>query len=79
MSIDQGMRRKTVVSRTAEAIGILDVFVEKHPDFTYDGAKGIISVSGYESCFGYVVSREQVKERNKQLNAANLPQQPIYR
>ena len=47
---------ETVVSRTAEAIGVLDVFVEKHLDFTYDGAKGIISVSGHEACFGYVVA-----------------------
>lgn len=64
---------ESVVSRTAEAIGILDVFVEKHPDFTYDGAKGIISVSGYEACFGYVVSRDEVDDRNEALSAENLP------
>lgn len=64
-----------VVNRTAEAIGILDVFVSEHQDFTYNGSKGIVSIGGHDSCFGYVVSREQVKERNKQLNAANLPQQ----
>lgn len=64
----------TVVSRTAESIGILDAFVEKHPDFTYDGAKGIISVSGYESCFGYVVAADEIEDRNAALAAANLPQ-----
>ena len=66
--------KETIVSRTAEAIGILDTFVEKHPDFTYDGAKGIISVSGYEACFGYVVSADEVDDRNAALSAANLPQ-----
>lgn len=62
-----------VVSRTAEAIGILDVFVSNHQDFTFNGSKGIVSIGGHDSCFGYVVSREQIKERNKQLSAANLP------
>ncbi|WP_034447448.1 hypothetical protein [Butyrivibrio sp. AE2032] len=65
---------ETIVSRTAEAIGMLDVFVEKHPDFTYDGAKGIISVSGYEACFGYVVAADEIDDRNSALSAANLPQ-----
>ncbi|MBR2821503.1 MAG: hypothetical protein IKD91_06480 [Clostridiales bacterium] len=65
---------ETVVSRTAEAIGILDTFVEKNPDFTYDGAKGIISVSGYEACFGYVVAAGEIEARNTALSAANLPQ-----
>ena len=65
---------ETVVSRTAEAIGLLDVFVEKHPDFTYDGAKGIISVSGHEACFGYVVAAGELEDRNAALSAANLPQ-----
>ena len=65
---------ETVVSRTAEAIGILDTFVEKNPDFTYDGAKGIISVSGYEACFGYVVAAGEIEARNSALSAANLPQ-----
>jgi hypothetical protein len=62
-----------VVNRTAEAIGILDVFVTNHQDFTFNGSKGIVSIGGHDSCFGYVVSRDQVKERNKQLTAANLP------
>ena len=70
----QNSAGETVVGRTAEAIGVLDVFVEKHPDFTYDGAKGIISVSGYESCFGYVVSADEIDDRNKALSAINLPQ-----
>lgn len=64
---------ETIVSRTAESIGILDTFVEKHPDFTYDGAKGIISVSGYEACFGYVVAADEIDDRNAALSAANMP------
>lgn len=65
---------ETIVSRTAEAIGLLDVFVERHPDFTYDGAKGIISVSGHEAVFGYVVAAGELEDRNAALSAVNLPQ-----
>ena len=49
------------------------MFVSNHQDFTFNGSKGIVSIGGHDSCFGYVVSREQIKERNKQLSAANLP------
>ena len=64
-----------IVNRTAEAIGILDIFVSNHLDFTYDGSKGIVSIGGHDSCFGYIVNREQLRDRNKQLNAANMPQE----
>lgn len=56
-----------IVKRDAEAIGILDEFVEQNPDFSYDGAKGVISLTGYESLFGYVVSEEQAVLRNNAL------------
>ncbi|MCQ2528755.1 MAG: hypothetical protein MJ108_06525 [Saccharofermentans sp.] len=52
-----------VVSRHAESIGILDEFVENHPDFSFNGAKGVISICGNESFFGYVVSQEQAETR----------------
>ena len=61
------------VSRTKEAIGILDKFVEDHHDFTYDGAKGVISICGYESCFGYVVSEDEVDDRNNALYQVGYP------
>ena len=62
-----------VISRTKEAIGILDKFVEDHHDFSYDGAKGVISVSGYESCFGYVVSEDEIDDRNAALAQVGYP------
>ncbi len=36
-----------------DLIPILNSFVEAHPDFSYQGAKAIISVSGYDGVFGY--------------------------
>ncbi|MBP3873584.1 MAG: polysaccharide deacetylase family protein [Lachnospiraceae bacterium] len=37
-------------------IPILDSFIETHPDFSFRGARGIVSVSGSEGVFGYRIS-----------------------
>ena len=42
-----------VVSRDLDAVTILDKFVEEHPDFSPFGAKGCLSVTGYEGLLGY--------------------------
>ena len=59
--------QQMVISREDEAIGILDLFVEAHRDFSYDGAKGTIAVTGYECLFGKVVHSNQLPDRNKAL------------
>ncbi len=64
----------TLVSgRELEAIGILDAFVEEHPDFSFDGAKGVISICGYESVFGYVISRDEADDRSAALESIGRP------
>ncbi len=64
----------TLVSgRELEAIGILDAFVEAHPDFSYDGAKGVISICGYESVFGYVISEDEADDRSQALEIIGRP------
>lgn len=64
----------TLVSgRELEAIGILDAFVEEHPDFSYDGAKGVISICGYESVFGYVISSDEADDRTAALESIGRP------
>ncbi len=62
----------TRVEREAEAIGILDVFVEAHPDFSFDGAKGTISLTGYECVFGYITDDDQNDDRSQALAANGL-------
>ncbi|WP_300026782.1 polysaccharide deacetylase family protein [Oscillibacter sp.] len=42
-----------VTSRDLDAIPILDKFVEEHPDFSPFGAKGCLSLTGYEGILGY--------------------------
>ncbi len=36
-----------------DVISVLDDFVEKHPDFSLRGAKGIVAITGYKGAFGY--------------------------
>lgn len=36
-----------------DLVPILDDFIEAHPDFSYNGARAIISVTGYDGVFGY--------------------------
>ncbi|MBQ6321909.1 MAG: polysaccharide deacetylase family protein [Lachnospiraceae bacterium] len=38
-----------------DLVPVLDAFVEEHPDFSFRGAKGIVSVSGVNGVFGYTV------------------------
>lgn len=47
---------RTVVSRSSEIVPILDRFVEQHPDFSLDGAKGTIGLTGSEGILGYRTS-----------------------
>ena len=41
------------ISYTNEIVPILDTFVEQHPDFSLNGAKGTIALTGYEGILGY--------------------------
>ena len=43
----------TLVTGSYDVLPLLEDFIEKHPDFSYRGAKGILAVTGYEGVFGY--------------------------
>ena len=36
-----------------DMVPLIDRFVEKHPDFSYRGAKGYVALTGYEGILGY--------------------------
>lgn len=44
---------KPVFSQDLDAITILDKFVKQHPDFSLNGAKGCLCLTGYEGILGY--------------------------
>jgi hypothetical protein len=41
------------VLENSELMEVVDSFVAKHPDFSFNGAKGIIALTGYNGVFGY--------------------------
>lgn len=38
-----------------DVVPVLEQFIEEHPDFSYQGARGVISLSGYNGAFGYQI------------------------
>lgn len=57
-----------------ETVILIDKFVEKHPDFSVKGAKGIIALTGYEGIFGYKSdydSQNYATEREEALRVGN--------
>lgn len=46
---------------------IVDEFLEKHPDFSHDGAKGVIALTGYNGILGYRTSDYSYKDQNKNI------------
>lgn len=50
-----------------EVVPVLDAFVEEHPDFSLNGAKGTLALTGYEGVLGYRTNRQAPnKEEEKQ-------------
>lgn len=43
----------TIVTDDGDIVPIVDAFVTEHPDFSLNGAKGIIGVTGFEGILGY--------------------------
>lgn len=41
------------VSGAFDFVTILEDFVQKHPDFSYNGARAVLAVTGYDGVFGY--------------------------
>ena len=58
-----------VYSQDLDAITILDKFVRAHPDFSPYGAKGCLSLTGYEGILGYRTMTE--KEDQSAAHEAN--------
>ena len=63
----------TVVrSRRSEIVPILDRFVQEHPDFSIDGAKGTIALTGAEGILGYRTSGDGRRARKEQARVAPI-------
>lgn len=62
------------VSRTGayDVVPVLEQFIEEHPDFSYQGARGIIGLSGEDGVFGYEI--EEGSDGNYAENAQTVAQ-----
>lgn len=45
-----------------DLVPILEKFCQKHPDFSYRGARAIIALTGYEGAFGYRTNPRWIEE-----------------
>ena len=60
------------VSYNNEFIPILEDFVEKHPDFSIDGAKGTICLTGFDGILGYRTGIKNTENRIQEINSAKI-------
>ncbi len=57
----------TIVTHDGDVMPILDDFVKNHPDFSLNGAKGIIAETGFDGVLGYRTNIESYPERDKDV------------
>lgn len=62
-------------NRSYTAIGVIEAFIEQHPDFSFNGARGTIAIVGQFGLFGYPVA--QVQDLAWQYNATNQGSEDI--
>ncbi|WP_221563308.1 polysaccharide deacetylase family protein [Alkalihalobacillus sp. TS-13] len=62
-SYEKTLEGKELITRDHAIVPILEQFVEEHPDFSFNGAKGLIALTGYEGVLGY---------RTNELNSVEI-------
>ena len=55
-----------------DMIPILDQFVAEHPDFSYQGARAVLAVTGYDGIFGYRTNPEVRETQGSEYYAQQL-------
>lgn len=63
--------QETVITQDLDAVTILDKFVRQHPDFSLNGAKGCLCLTGYQGILGY-------RTQNDIDIAENSPERPAF-
>lgn len=69
--IDKDKVKNVYVNNKKEQIGdfdmvpLIDTFVEEHPDFSYQGAKGTLALTGYNGVLGYRTSKSEYGDNEK--------------
>ena len=53
-----------------EFVCIMEDFIEKHPDFSIDDAKGTLNLTGYDGILGYRTQKSNTKNRESEIEKA---------
>ena len=61
---------KIIEMPDGDVMGVLDLFVAKHPDFSYRGHKGTIALTGFQGAFGYSYDTDQGANDIRKVAAA---------
>ncbi|MCX6757343.1 MAG: hypothetical protein NTZ44_00455 [Candidatus Nomurabacteria bacterium] len=61
---------KIEITRDGDIVPLLDDFVIAHPDFSIDGAKGIIALTGFDGVLGYRTSKIYAKNYSTEILGA---------
>ena len=59
----------TIITDDGDVVPIVDAFVAAHPDFSLDGAKGIIGFTGFEGVMGYRTNWKGERGDNERQSA----------
>ena len=60
------------VTGNLDFVTILEAFVKEHPDFSYQGARAILAVTGYDGIFGYRTDGDTRDEQGSEYYAQQL-------
>lgn len=63
---------KKIVTRDGDVVPILDDFIAKHPDFSINGAKGIIGLTGFEGILGYRTENQNDQNYAIEISGAKV-------
>lgn len=58
--------QETFLTQDLDAITILDKFVKEHPDFSLNGAKGCLALTGYQGILGYRTQTDRTMDPAQQ-------------
>ena len=61
---------KKEITRDGDTVPILDDFIKSHPDFSIDGTKGVIALTGYEGILGYRTEATTSINYNNEIQSA---------
>lgn len=61
---------ETMYMPDGDVMGVVDAFVKEHPDFSYQGHKGTIALTGFQGAFGYDYEDTEQAEQIRLVSAA---------